>query len=153
MSTPIVVQQLTKRFGGFVAVDDVSFTAPPGAITALLGPSGSGKSTVLRMIAGLEQPTSGRIWMGEEELTAKTPQERGVGFVFQHYALFRHMTVAQNVEFGLRVRKEEKDSRSLCPAAMAPLSGKTKESRVSPRIMPPAWLRAGRLPCPPFPAF
>jgi sulfate transport system ATP-binding protein len=111
MSTPIVVEQLTKRFGGFTAVDDVSFTAQAGSITALLGPSGSGKSTVLRMIAGLEQPTTGRIWMGEEELTAKTPQERGVGFVFQHYALFRHMTVAQNVEFGLRVRKEEKDSR------------------------------------------
>jgi len=111
MSMPIVVEQLTKAFGGFVAVDDVSFTAQAGSITALLGPSGSGKSTVLRMIAGLEEPTSGRIWLGGDELTAKTPQERGVGFVFQHYALFRHMTVAQNVEFGLRVRKEEKEAR------------------------------------------
>ena len=111
MSTPIDVQQLTKRFGDFAAVDDVSFTAPAGAVTALLGPSGSGKSTVLRMIAGLEIPTAGRIFMGDEELTAKSVQDRGVGFVFQHYALFRHMTVAQNVEFGLRVRKESAASR------------------------------------------
>ena len=98
----------TKRFGGFTAVSDVSFTAPAGAVTALLGPSGSGKSTVLRMIAGLEEPTGGRIWLGEEELTVKSVQERRVGFVFQHYALFRHMNVADNVGFGLSVRKESK---------------------------------------------
>ena len=108
MTTPIIVEELTKRFGSFAAVDDVSFTAREGAITALLGPSGSGKSTVLRMIAGLEHPTSGRIWMGSEELTVKSVQERQVGFVFQHYALFRHMTVAENVSFGLQVRKESK---------------------------------------------
>jgi sulfate/thiosulfate transport system ATP-binding protein len=108
MSTPIVVEGLTKRFGTFQAVTDVTFAAPAGAITALLGPSGSGKSTVLRMIAGLEEPTAGRILMGEEELTIKSVQERRVGFVFQHYALFRHMTVADNVAFGLRVRKEAK---------------------------------------------
>jgi sulfate transport system ATP-binding protein len=108
MSTPIVVEGLTKRFGDFEAVTDVTFTAPAGAITALLGPSGSGKSTVLRMIAGLEAPTEGRILMGDEELTIKSVQERRVGFVFQHYALFRHMTVADNVAFGLRVRKEAK---------------------------------------------
>jgi sulfate transport system ATP-binding protein len=113
MTKPIVVEQLTKRFGGFAAVSDVTFTAPEGAVTALLGPSGSGKSTVLRMIAGLEEPTSGRIWMGEEELTAVSVQERRVGFVFQHYALFRHMTVAENVAFGLDVRKEsKKDTRA-----------------------------------------
>jgi sulfate/thiosulfate transport system ATP-binding protein len=111
MSTPIVVAQLTKRFGGFEAVKDVSFTAPGGSITALLGPSGSGKSTVLRMIAGLEEPSAGRIWMGDEELTALSVQERKVGFVFQHYALFRHMTVAQNVAFGLMVRREPKAAR------------------------------------------
>ncbi len=111
MSTPIVVEGLTKRFGSFEAVTDVTFTAPAGAITALLGPSGSGKSTVLRMIAGLEEPTAGRIVMGGEELTVKSVQERRVGFVFQHYALFRHMTVADNVAFGLRVRKEAKDVR------------------------------------------
>jgi sulfate transport system ATP-binding protein len=101
----IEVQGLTKSFGAFRAVDDVSFAARAGEITALLGPSGSGKSTVLRMIAGLEQPDAGRIWVGEEEHTAKTPQERRLGFVFQHYALFRHMNVRQNVGFGLKVRK------------------------------------------------
>ena len=115
MSTPIVVEGLCKRFGSFDAVTDVTFTAPAGAVTALLGPSGSGKSTVLRMIAGLEEPTAGRIFMGDEELTVKSVQERRVGFVFQHYALFRHMTVQQNVEFGLRVRKAER-RRSDVPA-------------------------------------
>ena len=108
-ASAIVVENLTKRFGGFVAVDDVSFSADEGAITALLGPSGSGKSTVLRMIAGLETPTAGRIWMEDEEHTDKSVQERRVGFVFQHYALFRHMTVAENVGFGLAVRKTPKD--------------------------------------------
>ena len=82
-------------------MDGVSFEARDGAITALLGPSGSGKSTVLRMIAGLEQPDGGRIWVDGEEHTDKTPQERRLGFVFQHYALFRHMTVRENVAFGL----------------------------------------------------
>jgi sulfate/thiosulfate transport system ATP-binding protein len=105
MAGAITVQGLTKSFGAFRAVDDVSFEARAGEITALLGPSGSGKSTVLRMIAGLEQPDAGSIWVGSEEHTEKTPQERRLGFVFQHYALFRHMNVRQNVEFGLRVRK------------------------------------------------
>jgi sulfate transport system ATP-binding protein len=108
MSGGIVIENLTKRFGSFTAVDDVSFEARDGAITALLGPSGSGKSTVLRMIAGLEQPDGGRIWVDGEEHTDKTPQERRLGFVFQHYALFRHMTVRQNVSFGLAVRRAPK---------------------------------------------
>ena len=111
MSTPIVVEQLTKRFGDFEAVTDVSFTARAGSITALLGPSGSGKSTVLRMIAGLERPTAGRIRVGDQDVTGTSVQEREVGFVFQHYALFRHMTVTENVAFGLKVRKEEKAPR------------------------------------------
>ena len=105
MARAIKVQGLTKSFGAFRAVDDVSFEARAGEITALLGPSGSGKSTVLRMIAGLEQPDAGRIWVSDEEHTNKSPQERRLGFVFQHYALFRHMNVRQNVEFGLKVRK------------------------------------------------
>ncbi len=112
MSTPIVVKELSKRFGGFEAVKDVSFTARGGAITALLGPSGSGKSTVLRMIAGLEEPSEGQIWLGDLELTALPVQDRRVGFVFQHYALFRHMTVRQNVTFGLTVRKEQKEAKN-----------------------------------------
>ena len=112
MSSSIVVENLEKRFGEFVAVSGVSFTAPEGKITALLGPSGSGKSTVLRMIAGLEDPTQGRILLANEDLTHKTVQERSVGFVFQHYALFRHMTVRQNIAFGLSVRKESKVGQS-----------------------------------------
>ena len=113
MAGAITVQGLTKSFGAFRAVDDVSFEARAGEITALLGPSGSGKSTVLRMIAGLEQPDAGSIWVGSEEHTDKTPQERRLGFVFQHYALFRHMNVRQNVEFGLKVRKTPRlDARS-----------------------------------------
>ena len=104
----IRVEHLTKRFGSFVAVDDITFDAAEGKITALLGPSGSGKSTVLRMIAGLETPTEGRVWIEDDETTFKSVQERRVGFVFQHYALFRHMSVEQNVSFGLTVRKEGK---------------------------------------------
>jgi sulfate/thiosulfate transport system ATP-binding protein len=108
MNSGITIQKLTKTFGSFMAVDDVSFEAADGKITALLGPSGSGKSTVLRMIAGLEQPTAGRIWVGSEEQTAKRVQDRRFGFVFQHYALFRHMSVRENVAFGLSVRRESK---------------------------------------------
>jgi sulfate transport system ATP-binding protein len=107
----IVVEDLTKRFGSFEAVKDVSFAAEEGQITALLGPSGSGKSTVLRIIAGLETPSDGRIWLANEEQTHMRVQERRVGFVFQHYALFRHMTVHENVAFGLSVRKVDKEQQ------------------------------------------
>jgi sulfate transport system ATP-binding protein len=98
---------LTKRFtaGGTPAVSEVSFTAPSGGITALLGPSGSGKSTVLRMIAGLEQPDEGRVLFGERDCTGVPTQDRGVGFVFQSYALFKHMNVRRNIAFGMTVRK------------------------------------------------
>ena len=106
MISGIVVHNLDKSFGQFRAVKDVTFEAREGAITALLGPSGSGKSTVLRMIAGLERPDAGRIWIAGDEQTHARVQERQLGFVFQHYALFRHMTVRQNVTFGLSVRKE-----------------------------------------------
>ncbi|HEX2234729.1 MAG TPA: sulfate/molybdate ABC transporter ATP-binding protein [Actinomycetota bacterium] len=108
MNAAIAVEHLSKSFGSFTAVDDVSFAASEGRITALLGPSGSGKSTVLRMLAGLERPTSGRVWIAGEERTYTSVQERQVGFVFQHYALFRHMTVRDNVAFGLSVRKASK---------------------------------------------
>src|SRR5436309_5736153 len=105
MGATIAVDGLVKRFGSFTAVDGVAFEAPEGKITALLGPSGSGKSTVLRMIAGLERPTAGRITLAGEDQTLAAVQERRVGFVFQHYALFRHMTVRQNVAFGLEVQR------------------------------------------------
>ena len=108
MNGAISVELLNKRFGSFQAVDNVSFEAGEGQITALLGPSGSGKSTVLRMIAGLERPSSGRIEIAGDELTFKSVQERRVGFVFQHYALFRHMTVRRNIAFGLEMRKESR---------------------------------------------
>jgi sulfate transport system ATP-binding protein len=104
----ILVRNLTKHFGAFHAVDDVSFTVPEGQLVALLGPSGSGKSTILRMIAGLEEPDSGSVELTGEDATYVPVQKRGVGFVFQHYALFRHLTVRQNVAFGLEVLKVPK---------------------------------------------
>jgi sulfate transport system ATP-binding protein len=105
----ITVQQVTKRFGSFVALDSVSVAIPGGSLTALLGPSGSGKSTLLRVIAGLEQPDEGRVEILGEDATNIAPQKRGVGMVFQHYAAFKHMTVFDNVAFGLSIRKRPKD--------------------------------------------
>ena len=101
----IVVKNLSKRFGGFQAVNDVSFEVPAGQLVALLGPSGSGKSTILRIIAGLEPADSGDVELTGEDASSLPVQERGVGFVFQHYALFRHMTIRQNIAFGLDVQK------------------------------------------------
>jgi sulfate transport system ATP-binding protein len=101
----IEVQQVTKRFGDFVALEDVTLDVPSGSLTGLLGPSGSGKSTLLRVIAGLETPDAGAVFLSGKEATGLRPQQRGVGFVFQHYAPFKHMTVEQNVGFGLTVRK------------------------------------------------
>src|SRR5918911_2228650 len=104
----ITAHNVSKRFGNFVALDNVSVEATPGSLTALLGPSGSGKSTLLRVIAGLERPDSGKIFISGEEKTYVPPQKRGVGFVFQHYAAFKHMTVFENVAFGLKIRKRPK---------------------------------------------
>jgi sulfate transport system ATP-binding protein len=104
----ILVRNVSKRFGGFVAVDDVSLDVESASLTALLGPSGSGKSTLLRIIAGLETPDAGEIILAGKDATALSPQKRGVGFVFQHYAAFKHMTVRDNVAFGLKVRKRPK---------------------------------------------
>lgn len=100
----IRVENLTKRFGSFAAVDNVSFEVSDGSLVALLGPSGSGKSTLLRILAGLESADSGQIWFDDEAATDLHARVRGVGFVFQHYALFRHLTVADNIGFGLSVR-------------------------------------------------
>jgi sulfate/thiosulfate transport system ATP-binding protein len=101
----IEARGIVKRFGDFTALDDVSVAVDVGSLTALLGPSGSGKSTLLRVIAGLEQPDAGVVCLDGRDVTGVVPQERGVGFVFQHYAAFKHMTVAENVAFGLRIRR------------------------------------------------
>jgi sulfate transport system ATP-binding protein len=104
----IEARNITKRFGEFVALDDVSVEVESGSLTALLGPSGSGKSTLLRVIAGLEVADAGDVFISGKEATALAPQKRGVGFVFQHYAPFKHMTVWDNVAFGLSIRKRPK---------------------------------------------
>jgi sulfate transport system ATP-binding protein len=104
----IEARNVTKRFGDFLAVDDVSIFVESGSLTALLGPSGSGKSTLLRVIAGLEVPDAGDVFISGKEATAVAPQKRGVGFVFQHYAPFTHMTVWDNVAFGLSIRRRPK---------------------------------------------
>jgi sulfate/thiosulfate transport system ATP-binding protein len=104
----IEAQNVTKRFGGFVALDGVSVEVPSGSLTALLGPSGSGKSTLLRVLAGLEHPDAGEVFISGRQSTGVKPQDRGVGFVFQHYAAFKHMTVWKNVAFGLEIRKRPK---------------------------------------------
>jgi sulfate transport system ATP-binding protein len=104
----ILVRNVSRRFGDFAALDDVSLEVDSGSLTALLGPSGSGKSTLLRIIAGLERPDSGQIFLSGRDATALTPQKRNIGFVFQHYAAFKHMTVHDNIAFGLEVRKRPK---------------------------------------------
>src|SRR5688500_17722994 len=101
----ITAANVTKRFGQFTALDNVTVECPAGELVALLGPSGSGKTTLLRVIAGLEVPDSGTVRYQDDDITARSARDRHVGFVFQHYALFRHMTVFENVAFGLRVRK------------------------------------------------
>jgi sulfate/thiosulfate transport system ATP-binding protein len=105
----IKVEGATKRFGDFLALDDVSIDVPDGSLTALLGPSGSGKSTLLRLIAGLEQPDAGRVLLTGKDVSNVSVQDRGVGFVFQHYAAFKHMTVRDNIAFALRIRKVPRD--------------------------------------------
>jgi sulfate/thiosulfate transport system ATP-binding protein len=104
----ISVDGVRKQFGDFVALGGVSIEVPDGSLTALLGPSGSGKSTLLRVIAGLEQPDGGRVMISDRDTTHIPVQDRGVGFVFQHYAAFKHMTVKNNIAFGLSIRKRPK---------------------------------------------
>lgn len=105
----IIVKNLYKRFGAFKALDNVSIEAESGSLLALLGPSGSGKTTLLRIIAGLESADDGQVLYEGEDVTRQAPRDRQVGFVFQHYALFRHMSVFENVAFGMRVRRKSKD--------------------------------------------
>ena len=121
----IIVRNITKRFGDFVAVDDVSLEVESGALTALLGPSGSGKSTLLRIIAGLETPDAGEVLLSGKDATALAPQKRNVGFVFQHYAAFKHMTVRDNIAFGLQraeaaAGRDPRARRGAAPPRAAP---------------------------------
>jgi len=108
MTDAIIVRGATKHYGDFAALENVDFEVPKGSLTSLLGPSGSGKSTLLRAIAGLDQPDTGTITINGRDVTNEPPQRRGIGFVFQHYAAFKHLTVRDNVAFGLKIRKREK---------------------------------------------
>src|SRR5438309_1958616 len=105
----IDIHDISKRFGDFTALDSVSLEVPEGSLTALLGPSGSGKSTLLRIIAGLEMPDTGRVMIDGDDVSDVRPQKRGIGFVFQHYAAFTHMSVRENIAFGLQIRKRPKE--------------------------------------------
>lgn len=117
----IRIEHLEKKFGAFAALDDISLDIREGELLALLGPSGSGKTTLLRVIAGLEHADRGRVLFGGEDATQLSVQERRVGFVFQHYALFRHLTVADNIAFGLKVRR----GRNRWPASK--IAGRVEE--------------------------
>lgn len=108
MTEAIVVRGANKHYGEFAALDNIDFEVPSGSLTALLGPSGSGKSTLLRAIAGLDQPDTGTITINGRDVTGVPPQRRGIRFVFQHYAAFKHLTVRDNVAFGLKIRKRPK---------------------------------------------
>ena len=108
MTDAIVVRGANKHFGDFAALDNVDFNVPKGSLTSLLGPSGSGKSTLLRAIAGLDNPDTGTVIINGRDVTQVSPQHRGIGFVFQHYAAFKHLTVRDNVAFGLKIRKKPK---------------------------------------------
>jgi sulfate transport system ATP-binding protein len=122
----IDVDVVSKQFGEFTALENVTLSVAEGSLTALLGPSGSGKSTLLRIVAGLETPDTGTVAIDGNDVTAARPQDRGIGFVFQHYAAFTHMTVWQNVAFGLRIRKQPRDEVRARVDELLALVGLTK---------------------------
>jgi sulfate transport system ATP-binding protein len=129
----IDVNSVSKRFGDFAALEEVTLEVAEGSLTALLGPSGSGKSTLLRIIAGLEAPDVGTVMIDSSDVTRARPQDRGVGFVFQHYAAFQHMSVRENVAFGLRVRRRPQTEVRSRVDELLELVGLTKWSEQRPR--------------------
>jgi sulfate/thiosulfate transport system ATP-binding protein len=128
----IDINSISKQFGDFIALQDVSLEVPEGSLTALLGPSGSGKSTLLRIIAGLETPDSGTVVIDGADVSDVRPQKRGIGFVFQHYAAFTHMSVRENVAFGLRIRKRPREEVKTRVDELLSLVGLTKWSEQRP---------------------
>jgi sulfate/thiosulfate transport system ATP-binding protein len=128
----IDVHAISKKFGEFEALSSVNLEVPEGSLTALLGPSGSGKSTLLRIIGGLEHPDSGHVLLDGSDVTSARPQDRGIGFVFQHYAAFAHMTVRDNVAFGLKIRKRPKPEVKSRVDELLGLVGLTKWSEQHP---------------------
>jgi sulfate transport system ATP-binding protein len=128
----IETDRISKRFGEFVALDDVTLDVPEGGLMALLGPSGSGKSTLLRIIAGLEEPDTGRVRIAGRDVTRARPQDRGIGFVFQHYAAFSHMSVFDNVAFGLKIRKRQAPEVRARVEELLALVGLTQWARQRP---------------------
>jgi sulfate ABC transporter, ATP-binding protein len=139
----IRVENLTKRFGGFTALDEVNLTVPTGKLVALLGPSGSGKTTLLRILAGLDFADTGSILLDGVDATSLRTRDRGVGFVFQHYALFRHMNVAENIAFGLKVRRgAQRPSRAAIAQRVGELLGLVQLDGLGKRF--PAQLSGGQ---------
>jgi sulfate/thiosulfate transport system ATP-binding protein len=128
----IDIDRLSKSFGDFAALQDVSLEVPEGSLTALLGPSGSGKSTLLRIVAGLETPDSGTVSIDGADVSHVPAQKRGIGFVFQHYAAFTHMSVRENVAFGLRIRKRPRDEIDARVDELLELVGLTKWAQQRP---------------------
>ncbi len=128
----IDITNLSKSFGDFEALRDVSLEVPEGSLTALLGPSGSGKSTLLRIVAGLETPDSGSVSIDGADVSQVPAQKRGIGFVFQHYAAFTHMSVRENVAFGLRIRKRPRDEINARVDELLGLVGLTKWAQQRP---------------------
>jgi sulfate transport system ATP-binding protein len=128
----IEADSIGKRFGEFVALEGVDLDVSDGSLTALLGPSGSGKSTLLRIMAGLETPDTGTIRIAGQDVTSARPQDRGIGFVFQHYAAFAHMSVFENVAFGLRIRKRPRDEVRARVDELLELVGLTQWARQRP---------------------
>jgi sulfate transport system ATP-binding protein len=139
----IEIRNVSKVFGSFAALDNVSFNVPSGELVALLGPSGGGKTTLLRIIAGLEAPDTGTVLLEGEDATDRSARDRRVGFVFQHYALFRHMTVFENVAFGLRVRpRRTRPSEEVIAKKVGDLLGLVQLDYMSDRL--PSQLSGGQ---------